>query len=351
LLAIATDAKGKTDSASFRIRVIPYGVSSFSLINARTGEVIKDFDGDVTVDLADQDHDKLLVRANTMPRSVGSVAFLFKRNKTIDNNAPYEYKLPSLESLGPGKFVLNANTYTKPKGKGAQGRGRLAVINVVNTAAVLKLEVVNTAGAVLKVLQNGDVINIGDPAYRNITIRADVGNKTVKNVMFMMSNGYTHKEKRAPYTLYGDSRGRYNRWNARTGRYMLKAIPNWHDWPGQALTVSFTVVNKNSNQHNNTVSPSTPDIAPVTREEVLLEVFPVPVKDELNVQLTGSDAGEVTVMISSIYGRPYFRQVVTREQLRTLRVSTERLGLVPGVYYVHIVGANGGGLVRKFVKE
>jgi len=54
---------------------------------------------------------------------------------------------------------------------------------------------------------------------------------------------------------------------------------------------------------------------------------------------------------SSIYGQLFYRQYVSVEQLRALRISTQRLGLLPGVYYVHIIGANGAGLVRKVVKE
>jgi hypothetical protein len=69
------------------------------------------------------------------------------------------------------------------------------------------------------------------------------------------------------------------------------------------------------------------------------------------VQVAGYGPGEAEVMISSIYGQFFYRRTASGEQLRALRISTQQLGLLPGVYYVHIIGANGAGLVRKFVKE
>jgi subtilisin family serine protease len=353
LLAVAADSSGKKDSASFNLTVVPYGIANFSLVNTRTGKVITDFEEEITVDRADPDFKDLIIRANTTPGVVGSIVFGLHGKRTIANSFPYDLKRP-MESLASGRHVLTADVYTKGKARGEQGHGTQTVITVVNTAAILNFEVVNTSGTVLQVLQNGSVINIGDPVFRASAIRADVGDKKVRNVMFIMSNGYWHKESQAPYSLHGDFYGRYNGWRLRTGSYTLTAIPDWQASPGQALTISFKVIEERLPGHYSPALAvnSTEDQSVLTGEgEVLLNVFPVPVKDELTVQVAGYGPGEAEIIISSIYGQFFYRRAASAEQLRELRISTQQLGLLPGVYYVHIIGANGSGLVRKFVKE
>jgi subtilisin family serine protease len=353
LLAVATDSKGKKDSASFKLTVVPYGIANFSLVNTRTGKVITNFEEEITVDRADPNFKDLIIRANTTPGIVGSTVFGLHGKKTIVNSFPYDLKRP-MEPLASGRHVLTADVYTKEKARGDKGYGRQTTITVVNTAAVLKFEVVTTTGTVLQVLENGSVINIGDPIFRSSAIRADVGDKKIRNVMFIMNNWYWHQESQAPYSLYGDSHGRYNGWRLRTGNYTLTAIPDWEASPGQSLTISFTIIDEGLPRHHSPAlaGNSVEEESVLTREEeVLLNVFPVPVKDELTVQVAGYGPGEAEVMISSIYGQFFYRRPASGEQLRELRISTQQLGLLPGVYYVHIIGANGAGLVRKFVKE
>jgi subtilisin family serine protease len=353
LLAVAADSNGKKDSASFKLTVVPYGIANFSLINSKTGKVITDFEEEITVDRADPNFKDLIIRANTTPGVVGSIVFGLHGKNTIVNSFPYNLKRP-MESLASGRHVLTADVYTKGKARGEKGYGRQTTITVVNTAAILKFEVVTTSGTVLQVLENGSVINIGDPVFRASAIRADVGDKKVRNVMFIMNNGYWHQENQAPYALYGDSHGRYNGWRLRTGNYTLKAVPDWQASPGEPLIISFKIIDERrpGNYSPALTVNSTEEESVLTREgEILLNVFPVPVKDELTVQIAGYGPGEAEVIISSIYGQLFYRRPASGEQLRELRISTQQLGLVPGVYYVHIIGANGSGLIRKFVKE
>jgi len=118
-------------------------VMSCTLLNATTGAVIGSLYNGVTVDLAKTGTNKLVVRANTNPGTVGSVLFGYDSRASfkIENGAaPYtlmgDYPgniyvawIPSI-----GKHTITATPYSAANATGTKGKGITITINVINSA-------------------------------------------------------------------------------------------------------------------------------------------------------------------------------------------------------------------------
>ena len=104
----------------------------------------------------------------------------------------------------------------------------------------------DTDGNILKYLQNGDEINIKDPAYKAISIVSSVYPEEVGFVIFTLNGKKFHTEHEIPYSLQGDNRRKINAWRARPGNYTLRATPYAEtakkSYAGASLDVNFTIV-------------------------------------------------------------------------------------------------------------
>ena len=133
-----TDNGGATSTTSKSVTVTAptsgQAVTSFSLINADTDQVIRPLvDGD-TVDYAALKTSNISVRANTSPSTVGSVSFVLDGQPyRIENHAPYslagevwrggptsEYD-PIAPPLGVGSHTVQATPNTEKYGGGSAG--------------------------------------------------------------------------------------------------------------------------------------------------------------------------------------------------------------------------------------
>jgi hypothetical protein len=110
-------------------------VTSFSLVNTSTGQVLQNFNDSITIDAARPDFANLNIRANTLPATVGSVKFKINgTQRNIDNTNPYLLKSQLLQQLGTGSFVLFGEPFDQANGHGQRGQNKTATLNIVNSA-------------------------------------------------------------------------------------------------------------------------------------------------------------------------------------------------------------------------
>ncbi|HEX8531866.1 MAG TPA: T9SS type A sorting domain-containing protein, partial [Cytophagales bacterium] len=120
-------------------RVVESAVTSFTLVDADTGEDLGEIeDGDV-IFLADLPSGNLNIRANTMPAKVGSVVFEYNEYlsspglRVVENLPPYalggdfntdpaEYRTLADSLVDEGIYSLLATPYAEAGGKGAAGQ-------------------------------------------------------------------------------------------------------------------------------------------------------------------------------------------------------------------------------------
>ncbi|WP_229310725.1 malectin domain-containing carbohydrate-binding protein, partial [Larkinella arboricola] len=102
----------------------------------------------------------------------------------------------------------------------------------------------------IKVLTNGDQLNLNTLPTRNLNIRANTSPNTVGSVKMVLSGkqSKTQTETGAPYSLFGDTNGNYNPWIPAVGSYNLTTTPysgaSATGTAGTPLTITFTVVDQ-----------------------------------------------------------------------------------------------------------
>jgi hypothetical protein len=78
-------------------------------------------------------------------------------------------------------------------------------------------------------------------------------------------------------------------------------------------------------------------------------MYPVPVADELTLNLEGFE-GEVALRIHNAQGISMHADQGDAKKFKAYSVSTNKLGMISGVYFIHVQGANGKRLIQKFIK-
>jgi hypothetical protein len=193
-------------------------VTSFSVINADNGQVIKTLVEGDTLDLS-QLPAHISMRANTNPSKVGSVKFGLDSNASFHTESTAPYSLNgdnSGTSYTPVSFANGAHTITGTvfSGSGGTGtkQGSLTVhFNVTNgnvnqTPTVTSFSLINAdTGAVIRTMTEGETVARNQlPAH--LSIRANTNPGKVGSVKFGLdSNASFHTESTAPYSLNGDS--------------------------------------------------------------------------------------------------------------------------------------------------
>ncbi|HEY3403795.1 MAG TPA: S8 family serine peptidase [Ohtaekwangia sp.] len=354
---VAEDPRGGSTSIPFTLTVTPYGVQSFSL-TYKTGAVVTNFEDSVTLDIADPDLDKYTIQANTDPTVVGSVRFTLDGNTiNTDNSRQYTINAWELPKLSGGYHTLTAQAFTRSNGNGDASQVKSATIHMINSAAITDFDLINVNGARIDLVE-GAVIDISQPGFNLINIIANTSINTVRSVKFSLNGPTARIDNRAPYGIKGTANGNETFWAVAPGNYTVTATPymQYYAWGpiGQSLTVNFRVVNggvptvANARSINNELG-----------DEVLVEetgesdwsIYPVPVKDELHISLTGKVEGQIAVNIMNLQGQSIHVKEGMADAFRQYTVSTVQLGLPSGFYLVQIQQANGKRIVRKFMKE
>lgn len=352
LPVLATDSTGAIDSATFHLSIIPYGVESYSLVNTSNGQVLTTFTDSVTIDVGSINLYNVTIRANTNPATVGSVRFIKDgTNANLVNTPPYNFNPFFLYQFTAGMHTLRANAYTRVNGTGTAGKSLMAYVTILNSSAVIDLDVVRTNGVKLADLADGSTINTSQPYYNQINIRANVAGSAVKSVVFELNGVHYRTDNNAPYALSGNGpNGTDTAWPAQPGIYTLKATPySYYNGTGAAGTptfITFEVTNGAASAR-----AAAPDDLGEDTGVFGLDIYPVPVQDELTIRLKGKAEGNVGVVIHNTQGIAMFNTHGDASTFRNYKMSTTKLGLAPGIYFVQVQLANGKREIRKFMKE
>jgi hypothetical protein len=103
-------------------------------VNVWTGQVIRNFDEHVTLDIADPNYYSYQVFAYTIPETVGSLKFRIDGlQRNIDNDAPYKLQNYALHSYTSGTHTLGAVPYTEPNGHGTRGLENTATFTIIDS--------------------------------------------------------------------------------------------------------------------------------------------------------------------------------------------------------------------------
>lgn len=326
----------------------PQKLSKFTLIELLTGDVLKVINSDsVTVDLADPDFSRWAIKGNTFPAQVGSVEFIFDNKiKYTDNEFPYTF---SLSKLKLGSNTIKADVYSESDKKGKMGIGRSVAITVINSAAVVSFDVVNTSGNLLMNLHDGDKINTNDPAFQSFSIQANTGTQQVSNVKFWLNNRLFRVENVAPYALNGDVNGVYNPWNAKPGAYTLAAIPyvkvEGKEYAGKPLKIDFKVVSENIDSARQFAVNSNVETPSQQSDAAAVSVYPIPVETELRVKIDDQVGKDAILTIRNIQGHAVYTDFYSKSQ------NINMLNMQPGIYFLQVVGNSGFNRVVKFIKK
>ncbi|MFD1139891.1 putative Ig domain-containing protein [Larkinella insperata] len=148
----------------------------------------------------------------------------------------------------------------------------------------------------IKVLADGEPLNLATLPTKNLNIRANTNPITVGSVKMVLSGkqNRTQTETGAPYALFGDTNGDYKNWTPVVGSYSLTGTPYSGSaaggTAGGSRTISFTVVDQ-------------PAGARLSAEAA----------DGLQVVLLGNPVlhDEVSVKVQGVTGQPVRMQVVT----------------------------------------
>lgn len=286
-------------------------ITSFTLINADTDQVIETFDpleNGETINLDSLPTSNLNIRANTFPASVGSVRFGLDTNSNfrMENYAPYALASDEESDFYPwtpslGSHTLTATPYTGQNGSGVAGAILTVSINVIrdgsatptptptpsttpspSTSATPTASPVSGNQVVSYSLINADtdqiinefnpipenaILNLQTLPTQNLNIRANTNPGVVGSVRFALNaNANFRTEGYAPYALGSDEDGNYNPWTPVVGSYTLTSTPytlqNALGTAGHSLTLNFTVINQAATPSstptvNPTVSPTT----------------------------------------------------------------------------------------------
>ncbi|HOX83303.1 MAG TPA: T9SS type A sorting domain-containing protein [Chryseolinea sp.] len=356
----ATDPFGGIATETFNLEVIPYGVQNFSLIYFKTGAVVRNFADTVILDVADPEIEKYTIRANTNPETVGSVNFkLDGATANTDNSKQYTINNWLIPVLSGGSHSITAQAFAKTNGRGGAGQIKLGIIKMINSASITDFDVVNGNGAKLLDLIDGGIIDIGQPGFNMINLVANTSINSVRSIKFILNGSTTRIDNAAPFALKGNTNGSDTFWPTKPGFYTLTAIPYMKGsaWgpEGTPLTIHFQIVNgAGSTLSAGRLANSTNEIEQTIETidyENVLSVYPVPVVDDLNIELHESIKGNVAVNIMNAQGQSVHLKIGNADEFRKYSISTVQLGISQGIYFVVVNQENGGRIVKKFIKE
>ena len=360
IIVTATDPLGGLATETFNLEVTPfYGVQNFSLIYFKTGALVRNFEDTIILDIADPEIEKYTIRANTNPETVGSVKFALDGTAAnTDNSRQYAINNWLLPVLSGGNHSITAQAFTKTNGGGEAGHMKSGIIKMINSASITDFDVVNGNGVKLLDLVDGGIININQPGFNMINLVANTSVNSVRSVKFILNGPTARIDNVAPFALKGNANGGDTSWPPKPGFYTLTATPYMKSYAwgpqGTPLTIHFQVINgigstssagRIANSMNDNQQSETFD------SENILSIYPVPVVDELNIELHESIKGNVALNIMNAQGQSVHAKADNADEFRKYSISTVQLGISQGIYFVIVNHENGTRIVKKFIKE
>ncbi|MDX2306135.1 MAG: ExeM/NucH family extracellular endonuclease [Microscillaceae bacterium] len=337
-------------------------VTELRLVNSTNGSLIKVLQsGDVIDRLATPNYNIVAITENCNGQIVESV--VFRRNGatfSTENVAPFAmggdnngnfYKL----NLPLGTQTIRATPFTADGGKGIIGNFLEVNISVVEgttpvctNISVKELRLVNSSnGNLIKILQNGDVINVAaNPNYNIVAITEDCSGKKVESVEFRRNGGIFRIENTAPYAMAGDNNGNFFNLNLPLGTQTIRATPFSADGAkgiiGNFLDVNVTLVNNAAR-----VAQSNAPDAPLAIE---LSMYPNPTSEQIYVKVANPEFGQVTVQVTDLLGRVMAYKTV--EKTQTVLETEMNVSTFPeGTYLLKVQHGDAQKIERFFVEK
>lgn len=236
------------------------GVTSFSLINADTNEVLGTLNEGDVIDYNALGTSNINIVANADNIGGGSVVFSLngEENFRTENVAPYALAgdissdFNAIE-LPLGQNIVIATSFTGPRGTGEQGASVGVTFDVIDTGLpqIADFFLVDTnTNTVIEVLANGAVIDPANLDINNLSITANIGTNEAGSVVFDFNGVQNFRtENVAPYALGGDIEGDFNSTTFNVGANTLTATPflgsNGESRNGTPVTINFEVLAPN----------------------------------------------------------------------------------------------------------
>jgi hypothetical protein len=240
-------------------------VTSFTLVNADNNQDLQTLAWGTVINLATLPTQKLNIRANTNPSTVGSVLFTLDGAQTItrtENIVPYTLfgdQNGNYNAVTPatGSYTLTATPYSSSNAEGTAGTPLSLSFTVVNQTyanQVTSFTLVNADNEEdIQTLTEGAILNLATLPSNNLNIRANTSPSIVGSVEFNLRGAQSRSiiENIMPYVLFGNSGTDYFAWTPDVGSYSLMATPYSSSGStgtaGIGLTVNFSVVSDNNN--------------------------------------------------------------------------------------------------------
>ncbi len=369
-MILARDVRGGIVSKFLTIHVLAHNKNDFSLTNFRTNVEVENFVDTVLVDIARPDIDKITVQFKPATQFKNSseeefdidmglpvdVQFILDGKQiNVDRSNPYYLNSWEVPKLSQGYHTLTAIArYDNEWFRGVSTRR--TIIHVINSTAVTSYQVVNRDGVKLMDLVDGSIIDLSLTGSNGFNIEANVTLPSIRSVKFVLNDVTARIDNGAPYALAGNPISGDTFWKPKPGQYTLTATPymKYFGWgpKGNSLTINFQVIKGAIPAAARIASSSdTQQVEEIVDQENVLSVYPVPVADELHIELHESVKGKVVVNIMSAQGKSIHSHTGEAEEFRKYSVSTEGLGMSSGIYFVIVSQANGKRVAKKFIKD
>jgi hypothetical protein len=188
-------------------------ITDFSLINADTDKVVGELLPGATINYLALGTDKINIRANVVPGSVGSVKFNLDGVTKIENASPYTWAGDKATPNGPdylgftpslGTHNIEVTPYAGPNGTGAAGTSRFYTFTIVSKFQLVDLMLVNAdTDQDMFILPGVVTLYYHEMSTNKFNVRAITAPAKVGSVKFVL-DGVARVENAAPYTLAGD---------------------------------------------------------------------------------------------------------------------------------------------------
>lgn len=328
----------------------------FTLMNYRTGRIVRNFNDQVMIDVADPMLNDYSIRYNEV-NTTPSVRFMINdRVINIDNYPPFLVHFWPIFKLSGGVHTLTAQAFSGYNATGVASTPSIASLLIINSAAITSLDIVDANGDSLKTLQPGDTINTADPAYEGFNIIARTNIPTVSSVKVVLKkvNGkqVNRIDEDAPFTVGGVNNGPDQPLSITPGVYTLTVTPFMQDdalgAAGFSASVQFRVVHLPLSMarysQDNVLERE-------TKNTVALSLYPNPAKDKLHVQYQDNVERPCELKIMNVNGQALHGVRGTSSTFTDYLVDLDQLRLSSGVYILQLYPANGRMIVRRFIRD
>jgi hypothetical protein len=302
-----------------------------------SGNVIKTLSEGDTINILDPAYQAFSIRASLYPDPVNNVKF-YLNNVFYSTDTVTQYALNGDENgqflpwtPTPGAYALQAIPYGRTALTEVAGTGILVNFTIISKPlhAVTGFNLVGGNGAVIRPLQEGDRLNLNEPALRNFSVVANTTGP-VGSVKFLLDGHLFRVENNVPYTLTGDVNGIPNQWRPRLGSHSIAAVPylgaDGNGQAGEQQTVSFSVVR----------GPVASDYSLDDASGATISLYPVPIQDNLSMEIKNLPQAELTIVIRNNQGQVVYSGRYNADQQS---VSINTSALPSGIYVVQLLGA------------